>query len=218
MHGRLDAEARGILLLLLVLSSVALALLIIGSVVVRVGLTHVNHYADLLLPNVGAELFDQVLSLLLERRHVIEYSSNHLSIGAVPAPAYPRRSHRYPAPVLLPLLLPGLCHLLLVVMIRLIYVLQCLQAPLARALSQLVSSSLFVGGHTYPRGHVSHDLGALLQGFKPQDGVRVHRLLHYGRIRLLEVEIMTTFISVLELILVILITKMLSQIFCKQVI
>ena len=217
MHGRLDAEARGILLLLLVLSSVALALLIIGSVVVRVGLTHVNHYADLLLPNVGAELFDQILSLLLERRHVIEYSSNHLSIGAVPAPAYPRRSHRYPAPVLLPLLLAGLCHLLLVVMIRLIYVLECLQAPLARALSQLVSSSLF-GSHTYPRGHVSQDLRALLQGFKPQDGVRVHRLLHYGRIRLLEVEIMTTFISVLELILVILISKMLSQIFCKQVI
>lgn len=58
MHGRLDAEARWLLLLLLVLSRVTLALLIIGSVGVRVGLTHVNHYADLLLPDVGAELFD----------------------------------------------------------------------------------------------------------------------------------------------------------------
>ena len=65
MHRRLDAEARRLLLLLLVLSSVALALLIISSVIVRVGLSHVDHYADLLLPNVGAELFDQVLSLLL---------------------------------------------------------------------------------------------------------------------------------------------------------
>lgn len=55
--------------------------------------------------------------------------------------------------MLLPLLLPGLCHLLRV-MIRLINVLECLQAPLARTLSQLVTSSLF-GGHTYPRGHVS---------------------------------------------------------------
>jgi len=58
LHGRLDAEARRLLLLLLVLSSVTLALMIIASVCVRVGLTYVNHYADLLLPDVGAELFD----------------------------------------------------------------------------------------------------------------------------------------------------------------
>jgi hypothetical protein len=38
----------------------------IGSVAVGVGLTHINHYADLLLSNVGAELFDKVLSLLLK--------------------------------------------------------------------------------------------------------------------------------------------------------
>ena len=121
--------------------------------------------------------------------------------------------------MLLPLLLPGLCHLLLRVMIRLINVLERLQAPLARTLCQLVTSSLFVGGHTYPRRHVTQDLGALLKCFKAQDGVRIHRLvLQYGGIRLLEVEIMTTFISVLELILIILISKMLSQIFCKLVI
>ena len=58
MHGRLYAEARRLLLLLLVLSCVTLALVIIGSVGVWVGLTYVDHYADLLLPDIGAELFD----------------------------------------------------------------------------------------------------------------------------------------------------------------
>jgi hypothetical protein len=109
LHGRLDAEARRLLLLLLVLSSVTLTLLIIACVCVRVVFTQVDHYADLILSYVGAELFDQLLSLLLKRRHVIEYSSNHLSIRAVPAPAHPRWSHRYPAPMLLPLLLAVLC-------------------------------------------------------------------------------------------------------------
>jgi hypothetical protein len=79
--------------------------------------------------------------------------------------------------MLLPLLLAGLSHLLGVVVIRLIYVLQCLQAPLARTLRQMVAA--IFGSQTYPRGHVSYDLGALLQGFKPQDGVRIHWLLHY---------------------------------------
>ena len=79
--------------------------------------------------------------------------------------------------MLLPLLLPRLCHLLGVVVIRLINVLQCLQAPLARTLRQMVAA-LF-GGQTYPRGHISYDLSALLQGFKPQDGVCIHRLFHY---------------------------------------
>jgi hypothetical protein len=79
--------------------------------------------------------------------------------------------------MLLPLLLAGLCHLLGVVVIRLIYVLQCLQAPLARTLRQMVAA-LF-GGQTYPRGHISYDLSALLQGFQSQDGVRIHWLFHF---------------------------------------
>lgn len=164
LHGRLDTEARRLLLLLLVLFRVTLTLLIIGAVAVRVGLTHINHYADLLLSNVGAKLFDQVLSFLLERGHLIEDSSYHVSIRAVPAATHPRGSHRYPASMLLPLLLPRLSHLLgVVVMIRLIYVLQCLQAPLARTLRQMVAA-LF-GSQTYPWGQVSYDLSALLKGF-----------------------------------------------------
>jgi hypothetical protein len=103
-----------------------------------------------------------------------------------------------------------------VVVIRLIYVLECLQAPLARTLRQ-IASPLF-RCQTYPWGHVSYNLSALLQSFQTQDGVRIHRLFHYWGIQLLEVEIMTTFISILKLILMILISQMLSESFCNQVI
>jgi hypothetical protein len=150
----------------------------ICTIAVWIGLTYVNHYADLLLSDVGAEFFDQVLPLLLKRGHLIEDSSNHVSIWAVSAPAHPRWSHWYPASMLLPLLLAGLCHLVMV--IRLIYVLECLQAPLARTLGQMVTtSSTLFGSQTYPWGHVSYKLGALLKGFQTQDGVCIHRVFHY---------------------------------------
>ena len=156
LHGRLYAEARRLLLLLLllVISRVALTLLMIGSIAVRVVVTYVNHYTDFLLSDVGAELFDQVLPLLLKRGHLIEDSSNHVSIRAVPSPSHSRWSHWYPASMLLlPLLLAGLCHL--VVVIRLINVFECLQPPLARTMGQMIATSLF-RSQTYPWRHVSY--------------------------------------------------------------
>ena len=124
MHGRLYTKARRLPLLLLVLSLVALTLMMFGNDAIRVRVTHVNNNTNLFLSDIGAELFNQILSLLLKRWHLIEDSSYHVSIGAVPTPTHSRGSHRYPASMLLPLFLAGLCHLQwVVVMVRLINIL-----------------------------------------------------------------------------------------------